>query len=74
MDDLKPMYEAVSAIWRLRKKYGPGPLKGAEWEQFVDDGKQLQKGFARQNLNVDRFFRDCLIALREYYSRTETRG
>ena len=73
MDDLKLVYEAINAIWRLRKRYAPGQLEDAEWEQFTEEGRQLQTGFAKLDPDVDSLFRDWFRALQKYYSRKETR-
>ena len=72
MDDLRLVYGAVNAVWGLRKRYGPGPLKDVEWERFVEEGKRLQRDFAKQDQDVELLFRDWFRALQEYYSRKKS--
>lgn len=69
MDGYRQMYEAITDIWGLWKKYGNGRLNDVQWEAFLNDGQQIQKKHAAVDDQTDQFFRDMFVALRKYYER-----
>lgn len=73
MDGPRQVYEAISDIWRLWKKYGSGRLNDRQWESLISEGQQLHKKHEAVDQEVDLFFRDMFMALQKYYEWKEPR-
>lgn len=71
MDGNRQVYEAISDIWHLWKKYGSGQLDDRQWEGLIREGQQLHKKHEAVDTEVDLFYRDMVMALQNYYKRKE---
>lgn len=69
MDGYRQMYEAITDIWKLWKKYGSDQLSDSQWEAFAQEGQQLHKKHESVDPKIDQFFRDMFMALQNYYRR-----
>lgn len=74
MDGHRQVFEAVTDIWNLWKKYGSRRLDDQKWEALIREGQQMHKKHEAVNPEVDLFFRDMCMALQKYYSRKEATG
>lgn len=71
MNDFKQVYDAITDIWKLRKKYGGEWLDDVKWKQFIDEGKKLHRKWETASPDTDQLFRDMFLALQNYYRRKE---
>lgn len=71
MEELKLVYEIITAIWKLCKKYECRRLTCEEWESFVEDGMALREQFSQKGEDCDVLFRGLFMALQDYYRRKE---
>ena len=43
MEELKIIYNLITSVWKLIKKYGCNKLTDEQWEAFVEDGMATRK-------------------------------
>lgn len=71
MDGHRQVFEAITDIWHLWKKYGSCRLDDRKWEALIQEGQQMHKKHEAVDPEVDLFFRDMFMALQKYYERKE---
>lgn len=71
MEELKIIYEIVTAIWKLLKKYGCCRLADQQWDNIRDESQELANQFRQQGEDFYQLFHDLYVAVRNYYSRKE---
>lgn len=69
MEELKIMYEIITAIWKLCKKYGSRRLTCEQWAIFTEEGKALRERFRQNGDEFDLLYRGLFMALQDYYIR-----
>lgn len=69
MDELKIIYELITSIWKLIKKYGTNRLTDEQWEAFVEDGNESRKNFLAKGEQYDLLYRGMFSAVQNYYIR-----
>nr|WP_296488616.1 hypothetical protein [uncultured Acetatifactor sp.] len=74
MEELKLIYELITAVWKLIKKYGCSRLSDEQWEGFVADGQKLILKYRAEGAAVERLCRDLLDAFQTFMSRSEKGG
>lgn len=74
MEELKLIYELITAVWKLIKKYGCGRLSDEQWEGFVTDGQKLILKYRAEGAAVERLCRDLLDAFQTFMSGSEKGG
>ena len=72
MDELKTVYDMITRIWKLYRKYGSRTLENEEWEELISTGQQFHEEYRQQDLNLELLFRDLFTALQNYYERLKT--
>lgn len=71
MSEAKQVYEIITDIWHLWKKYGDHQLTADQWDAFINDGQRMHKKHEAVSDQIDSFFRDMFMALQNYYERKE---
>lgn len=71
MEELKIIYDIISGIWKLFRKYGTRRLDDAKWEALLKDGNTLGRGVKQKGEEYYLLFYDLWVALRNFYQRKE---
>ncbi len=74
MEELKLIYELITAVWKLIKKYGCGRLSDEQWEGFIEDGKRAREIYREKGEIYDLLYRGMFSAVQDYYSRKNESG
>lgn len=74
MEELKIIYDLITSIWRMCKKYGTDRLTCEQWEAFVEEGKKGREMYRVKGEQYDMLYRGMFSALQEYYIRKGTSG
>jgi len=69
MDELKTVYDMITRIWRMYRKYGSRRLTDEEWNEFISTGQQFHEEYKQCDKNTELLFRDMFAALQNYYER-----
>lgn len=69
MEELKIIYELITSIWKLIKKYGANRLTDEQWEVFVADGIESRNTFLAKGEQYDLLYRGMFSAVQDYYIR-----
>lgn len=74
MEELMIIYNLITSIWRLCRKYGTDRLTCEKWEAFVEDGKRIREDYFTQGEQYDMLYRGMFSALQEYYIRKDVQA
>ena len=66
MEELKLIYELITAVWKLIKKYGCGRLSDEQWEGFIEDGMRASDIYREKGETYDLLYRGMLSAVQDY--------
>lgn len=72
MEELKIIYNLITSIWKLCKKYGTDKLTYGQWEAFVEDGQRTREIYLAKGSQYDMLYRGMFSALQEYYIQKGT--
>ena len=69
MEELKIIYDLITSVWKLIKKYGCNKLTDEQWEAFVEDGMAARKVYLEKGEQYDLLYRGLFSAVQDYYIR-----
>ncbi len=67
MEELKNIYDLITSIWRLCRKYGTDRLTYEQWESFAEEGKKMREAWLARGVQYDVLYRGMFSALQDYY-------
>lgn len=69
MNEIQLVYEIITEVWKIAKKYKCEQLNNDEWQNFVDDGYALRKKYACKGKEIDLLVVELFMAILNYYER-----
>lgn len=67
MEEKKLVYEVITSIWEMFKKYGFEKLNDEQWENLIEDAEIKRKEFMEKGESIDMLFRDMFWCVGNYY-------
>ncbi|WP_297642781.1 hypothetical protein [uncultured Bacteroides sp.] len=74
MEELKIIYDLITSVWKLVKKYGCSRLTDEQWESFVEDGKRDREIYHGKGEMFDLFYRGMFSVVQDYYIQKNSKG
>lgn len=68
MSGMDPIKNVIQSLWKLFEHTGYQPMKAdLQWEVFLNEADKIRKEAEAKGSNVDRFCRDALLSVQNYY-------
>lgn len=74
MEELKIVYNVITDIWKLVKKYNCERLNNIQSEEFLKDSNALVEKYKAYGPEIDALVRRFIVSVEYYYESKEKNG